>query len=97
MIPIVLYMQSLYHFFMKYQVKIQDVYQKKLLEYTNAFNWRDIDFPASYEDYTTFERLNDAVALNILYLPLNEVNICPEYISKRNFDKKTSGSTIKNW
>ena len=61
---------------------------KKLLEYANAFNWRDIDFPASYEDYTTFERLNDAVALNILYVPLNEVNICPEYISKRKFDKK---------
>ena len=28
------------------------------------------------------------VALNILYVPLNEVNVCPEYISKRNFDSK---------
>ena len=26
--------------------------------------------------------------MNILYVPLNEVDICPEYISKRNFDKK---------
>ena len=33
--------------------------------------------------------------MNILYVPLIEVNICPGYISKRNFDKKTSGSTIK--
>ena len=30
-------------------------------------------------------------------MPLNEVNICPEYISKRNFDKKLPGSTIRNW
>ena len=26
--------------------------------------------------------------LNILYVPSNEVNICPEYILERNFDKK---------
>ena len=26
--------------------------------------------------------------MNILYVPLNEVNICPEYISKCNFNKK---------
>ena len=30
-------------------------------------------------------------------MPLNEVNICPEYISKRNFYKKLPGSTIRNW
>ena len=28
------------------------------------------------------------VALNILYVPLNEVNVCLEHISKRNFDSK---------
>ena len=61
---------------------------KKLIEYANAFNWRHIDFPASCDDYIFFERVNDAVPLNILYVPLNEVNICIEYISSRNFDKK---------
>ena len=70
---------------------------KELIKYANAFNWHDIDFPATYEDYITFERLNEAVSLNILYVPLNQVNICPEHISKRNFDKKTSSSTSKNW
>ena len=69
---------------------------KKLIEYVNAFNWHDIDFPATYDDYVLFEKLNDVVALNILYVPLNEANISPEYISKGNFDKKTSGSTSKN-
>ena len=60
----------------------------KLIEYGNAFNWHDIDFPATYDDYITFERLNNIVALNVLYVPLNEINICPEYISKYNFDKR---------
>ena len=35
---------------------------KKLIKYANAFNWHDIDFPTTYEDYITFERLNEAVA-----------------------------------
>ena len=68
---------------------------KELIKYANAFNWHDIDFPTTYEDYITFERLNEAVAINILYVPLNEVNICPEYISKRNFDKKHQVVLVK--
>ena len=27
------------------------------------------------------------MAFNILYVPFNEQNICPEYISNHNFDK----------
>ena len=68
---------------------------KELIKYANAFNWHDIDFPPTYEDYITFERLNEAVSLNILYVPLNEVNICPEHISKRNFDKKHQVVLVK--
>ena len=29
----------------------------KLIEYGNTFNWHDIDFPATYDDYIRFERL----------------------------------------
>ena len=74
---------------------------KKLIEYTNLFNWHEIEFPASYDDYITFERLNPMV--HILYVPLNEVNVCPEYISKRNFDSKhqvvliTIGDEQERW
>ena len=53
---------------------------KKLIAYAQKFNWHDIDFPASYEDYAIFEKLNEDVALNVLYVPFNEVNILPEYI-----------------
>ena len=59
----------------------------KKLDIYSTFNWQNIDFPASYEDYATFERLNSDIALNILYVPFNEENVCPEYISNRNFDK----------
>ena len=61
---------------------------KKLSQFADVFNWHDIDFPATYDDYVTFETLNDVAALSILYVPLNKVNICPEYISKHHFDKK---------
>ena len=59
----------------------------KKLDIYSSFNWHNIDFPASSEDYATFERLNSDVAFNILYVPFNEQNICPEYISNHNFDK----------
>ena len=66
--------------------KNPDCISSKLIEYGNAFNWHNIDFPATYDDYITFERLNNKVAPNVLYVPLNEINICPEYISEYNFD-----------
>ena len=68
---------------------------KILIEYVNAFNWHDIDFPASYDDHVLLQKLNDVVALNILYSSLNEVNICPEYVSKFNFDKKHQVALVK--
>ena len=68
---------------------------KKLIAYEEKVNWHDIDFPASYEDYAIFEKLNDDVALNILYVPFNEVNICPEYISKRNVSTRNQVTLLK--
>ena len=68
---------------------------KKLIAYAQKFNWHDIDFPASYEDYAIFEKLNEDVALNVLYVPFNEVNILPEYISNRNFNTKNQVTLLK--
>ena len=53
---------------------------KKLLTYAQKLNWHEIDFPACFADYAIFEKLNEDIALNVLYVPFNEVNICPEYI-----------------
>ena len=35
------------------------------------------------------------MALNILYIPSEEENVLPEYISNRNFDKKDQGILLK--
>ena len=68
---------------------------KKLATYTETFNWREIDFLASYNDCAIFEQLNEDIALNILYVPPREKNICPEYISKRNFNTKNQTVLLK--
>ena len=61
---------------------------KRLMQYANRFNWHEIDFPASHEDYVLFEQLNSDIALNILYVPFGKINSFPGYISKHNFTAK---------
>ena len=68
---------------------------KKLGIYAHSFNWHDINFPASFEDYAIFEKINEDIALNILYVPYGEKNICPEYISKHNFNIKNQITLLK--
>ena len=68
---------------------------KELITYAQKLNWHDIDFPALYQDYVIFKTLNEDVALNVLYVRLNEVNILAEYISKRNFNTKTQVTLLK--
>ena len=63
--------------------------------YSDIFHWYGINFPTSYKDYETFERLNSDVVLNILYIPFEEENVLPEYISNRNFDKKDQAILLK--
>ena len=63
--------------------------------HTDIFSWLHINFPASYKDYATSERLNSDVALNILYVPFGKEDICPEYISNHNFDKKDQVILLK--
>ena len=61
---------------------------QKLLDCVLKFNWDYIDFPAFISDYKIFEKNNEDVALNILYVPYDTEQIRPEYISKYNFDRK---------
>ena len=60
----------------------------KLIKHVNKINWNGIDFPASALDYKTFEQINEDIALNILYVPFDQMDICQEYISKHNFTRK---------
>ena len=68
---------------------------KRLMQYANRFNWHEIDFPASHEDYVLFEQLNSDIALNILYAPFGKMNVCPEYISKHNVTAKNQVTLLK--
>ena len=51
----------------------------------SKFNWKNLDFPTLIRDYQMFERNNEDLALNILYVPTYQKEIPPEYISKHNF------------
>ena len=74
-----------------------------LLDCTDKLNWNGIDFPASIPDYKRFEKLNEDIALNVMYIPFNKedndnvikaIDIEQEYISNFNFTKKKKTSSI---
>ena len=72
-----------------------DRISSKLIEYTSKFDWNRIKFPSSSPDYQRFERFNDHIALNISFVPFNEQDIKPEYVSKHNFTRKVQISLLK--
>ena len=68
-----------------------------LLDCTDKLNWNGIDFPASIPDYKRSEKLNEDIALNVMYIPFNKedndnvikaIDMEQEYISNFNFTKK---------
>ena len=69
----------------------------KLIEYVEKLDWNGIDFPASTPDYKRFEKNNEDIALNILYVPSDNeiIDVYPEYISKFNFTRKNQIVILK--
>ena len=55
----------------------------KIKPFINQYNWKDIDFPPTNNDWRKLE-LNNEVALNILYVPHNNRKIQVAYKSKNN-------------
>ena len=68
---------------------------KRLIKHIPTLNWDSIDFPASYNDYIIFEKLNDDMALNVLYVPYNQTIIFSEYIPNRNYTVKKQVTLLK--
>ena len=56
----------------------------KLKPFIDDYNWKDIEFPSHSKDWRKFKQNNNAIALNILYVPCNTKQIRPAYISKYN-------------
>ena len=59
----------------------------KIKPFIDQYNWKDIDFPATSKDWKKFE-LNNAIALNILYVPHNTRKIHVAYKSKHNLTRE---------
>ena len=59
----------------------------KIKPFIDQYNWKDIDFPATSKDWEKFE-LNNAIALNILYVPHNTRKIHVAYKSKHNLTRE---------
>ena len=60
----------------------------KTRSYISQYNWKDIKFPSGKEDWKKLEQNNKDIALNILFVPHNEEEIRPAYISKYNHKHK---------
>ena len=56
----------------------------KLKPYINKNNWKEIDFPAGPKEWIKFEKNNNTIALNILYIPRNTETINIAYGSEHN-------------
>ena len=55
----------------------------KIKPFINNYNWKDIDFPTTNKDWRKF-KLNNDIALNILYIPHNTRKIQLAYRPKNN-------------
>ena len=59
----------------------------KLISFINNYDWKDIEFPSHSKDWRKFEQNNNAIALNILFVPYNTKKIRPAYVSKYNNER----------
>ena len=59
----------------------------KIKPFIQEYNWKDIDFSSTSKDWKKF-KLNNEVALNILYLPNNTKKIEISYKSKHNLTRE---------
>ena len=65
-----------------------------LLPFIASYNWLNIDFPAGHKDYSTFEKDNMDIVLNILFVPHNMQEIRHCYISKHNKTRNTHANLL---
>ena len=73
----------------------------KIKPFIDQYSWSDIDFPSTSKDWKKFE-LNNEIALNILYVPLNTKKVHIAYKSKHNLTRKKQAillmiSNGENW
>ena len=60
----------------------------KLKPYINQYNWKDIKCLSDKDDLKKLEQDNKEIALKVLFVPHNKIEIEPAYISKYNYKRK---------
>ena len=55
----------------------------KIEPFINNYNWKETSFPPHKEDWNNFEKNNESIALNVLFVPHNT----KKCLSKRNSEK----------
>ena len=63
------------------QIKKDPQRISKIKRFTDQYNWKEINFPSSKEDWKKFELNNKSIVLNILHVPYNTIEISM-YISQ---------------
>ena len=59
----------------------------KFKPFVNNYNWKNLEFPSHSKDWRKCECNNKPIALNILYVPYNTIQIKQAYISKHNNER----------
>ena len=54
------------------QIGKNNTRQNKIRKYSDTFNWKNVNFPPTNEDYKQFEKDNEDINLNILEIKDNE-------------------------
>ena len=60
----------------------------KLKHYIKKYNWEGINVPAGSKEWQKFEKNNNTIALNVLYIPRNTETISAAYRSEYNNKRK---------
>ena len=60
----------------------------KIKPFIEQYNWNGIEFPATSKDWKKFERNNESIALNVLYVPYKTKKISLAYKSKHNLNRE---------
>ena len=60
----------------------------KIKPFIEQYNWNGIEFPATSKDWKKFERNNESIALNVLYVSYKIKKISFAYKSKHNLNRE---------
>ena len=62
--------------------------KSKIKPFIEQYNWNGIEFPATSKDWKKFEKNNESIALNVLYVPHGTKKISLAYKSKHNLNRE---------